>query len=342
MSYTMTLQDFITQNDGKVLNFDGAYGNQCMDLFEFYNRDVIGNPTPVAGNAIDVQNTYPKAYYSWVANTPTNVPEPGDVVIWGNSPGLTGQYGHIDVFISGDANAFTGFDQNWPSAEDANGNGVGVCHRQPHIYQGVLGWLHPISQTPTTGTYVDQATFNKLVHNSGVADSLSQYVGLPTNSDWSIIQPKLDAFKTAISQMNSDFNAVSADLGLPSGSSKDIIVSAINKIKADKATQDATLINLNNTITQKEGENTTLQNQITSLQQQLKIAQDSLNEPNSGLAYKDLYTQSETNLTSAKQALGELQKTTNQQIAQLKNTSATTIPLAALWKILLSRQFGLS
>lgn len=354
----MTLQDFITQNDGKGLDFDGAYGNQCMDLFEYYNRDVIGNPTPVAGNAIDVQRTFPPAYYSWVANTPTGVPTPGDVVIWNEFAGLTGPAGHIDVFLSGDANSFTGFDQNWPTQEDINGNGTGVCHKQIHNnYDGVAGWLHPLKDPNGTTTSQVSVNVSKAVQfdqSLSPLNTANNEIFKSTDSGQYVppISPNNDGFVKAIQAFTTDYQSqrnragnydkVCQTLGLTGDTNQITPQQIANKISDNAAAQTATITNLNEQITALKGDKATLTNENTSLQQQLQTAQDAQNEPNSGLAYKDLYNQAESNLVSARQALSQLQTTTNQQIAQLKNTSATTIPLTQLWKILLARQFGLS
>ena len=32
----MVLKDFIKKNTGACLDYDGAYGGQCVDLFRFY------------------------------------------------------------------------------------------------------------------------------------------------------------------------------------------------------------------------------------------------------------------------------------------------------------------
>jgi len=128
----MTFQQFFDQYNGQGVDFDGFYGDQCVDLVQYYNRDVVGGPV-LTGNAADIWTTYPPAYYSRVANTPTGVPQLGDIVIWDGS--LNGGPGHIAVFEQGDANGFTSFDQNWPVGS--------LCHFQSHDYTKVLGWLHP-------------------------------------------------------------------------------------------------------------------------------------------------------------------------------------------------------
>jgi hypothetical protein len=129
----MNATEFFAAYDGKGVDFDGYYGDQCVDLAQFYERDVIGGP-PFTGNACDIWTTYPQSYYTEVTNTPTNVPILGDVLIW--SGALNGGYGHIAIFSRGDALDFMSFDQNWPEGSP--------CHFQEHDYSYVLGWLHPI------------------------------------------------------------------------------------------------------------------------------------------------------------------------------------------------------
>jgi hypothetical protein len=114
-----------------------------VDLAQKYNRDVVGATYPeqrLTGNAVDIWTGengggFPAALYTKIANTPTNFPNEGDIVIWGTK---IGQYGHIAVCQSADVNKFTSFDQNWPERS--------CSHSQPHDYTGVLGWLRPTKQ----------------------------------------------------------------------------------------------------------------------------------------------------------------------------------------------------
>ncbi len=104
--------------------------NQCTDLVNAYIKYVLGLPIIEHTNAKD----FPlKAgdKYDYIVNTPNGVPQEGDLVIWG------GTYGHIAVFIEGDAKRFTSFDENFPVGSP--------CHVQEHTYLSpkVLGWLHP-------------------------------------------------------------------------------------------------------------------------------------------------------------------------------------------------------
>ena len=127
------LDQFISQYNGKPADFDKAYGDQCVDLVQFYNKEVFNGPFLSGNAAFDIANTYPKTIYRWVQNTPDAVPTKGSVIIWGRD---IGQWGHIAIFVRGDVISFTSFDQNWPVGDK--------CKLVGHNYYGVLGWLQPI------------------------------------------------------------------------------------------------------------------------------------------------------------------------------------------------------
>lgn len=121
----MTLTEFIQKWDGKTLDYDGAYGGQCVDVTKAWAKE---NGKPVLrGNGI---NWARGAGYEWVDYQPGRIPNPGDIVVWGKA---LGQFGHVAIFIEGGKDRFTSFDQNYPLRTR--------CHRQGHDYKGVLGWL---------------------------------------------------------------------------------------------------------------------------------------------------------------------------------------------------------
>ena len=126
----MNLQEFIEVLDGNWVEVAGVTAkDQCVDLANSYLRSVLKQPIIEWTNAIDFPSKVDKSKFTWVKNTPTGVPEEGDIVIWGGT-----SYGHIAIFLEGNENNFTSFDQNWPT-----GSG---CHGQYHDYTNVLGWLH--------------------------------------------------------------------------------------------------------------------------------------------------------------------------------------------------------
>lgn len=137
----MTLDTFIQKNNGKPLNFDGNYGNQCVDLFRFYCKDVLKVPQfPSVNGAKNLWDVCPPTFTK-IRNLPWNVPQKGDIIIFG------GKFGHVSIFIDGNVFVFRSFDQNYPSQGyyDSKGNfiGTGVAHVQGHNYlnPAVIGWL---------------------------------------------------------------------------------------------------------------------------------------------------------------------------------------------------------
>ena len=131
----MKLKEFLEKYNGKFIDFDGAWGNQCFDLFHQYVVEVLGitdGRVLAAPAAKDIFNNFDNLYghenFERIPNTPTGVPLEGDIVIFGS-----GTYGHVCIFIDGNVNKFNSFDQNYPTGSP--------CHVQSHTYSGCLGWL---------------------------------------------------------------------------------------------------------------------------------------------------------------------------------------------------------
>lgn len=114
----MTLEEFIDKYDGKKVDFDGAYGAQCVDLFRQYTKDVLGikehtGPCQTTGGAKDLYLDYDKMpvekkyFYrskqkNWVQ---------GDILIWDSTP--TNKYGHVAIYLAKiGAYDFLVFEQN--------------------------------------------------------------------------------------------------------------------------------------------------------------------------------------------------------------------------------------
>jgi len=137
----MTIQEFAKKYLGKGIDFDGSNGNQCVDLFRQYNKEVleIKQPKGVIG-AVDFYTKFESdpilgENFMKIPNTPTGVPQESDVMIWDQWTG--NPYGHVAIFITGDANKFISLDQNW--------NNVKKVQEIEHSYTKpkVLGWLRP-------------------------------------------------------------------------------------------------------------------------------------------------------------------------------------------------------
>lgn len=139
----ITLQEFIDKWNGKGADWDKSYGNQCVDLYRFYVNEVLGfAQTPPVPGAKDIW-TSDTPNFEKIANTPTGIPEPGDVMIWGSK---YGPYGHVAIVTKADLNTFTCFSQNDPSGA--------LCGLKDYkTYTPVIGWLHPKTQSNTYRGY---------------------------------------------------------------------------------------------------------------------------------------------------------------------------------------------
>src|SRR3990167_884864 len=124
----MSLDNFISKYNGKYVEVSGSANAkfQCVDAANLYIREVLGQPIIEWTNAVDFPSKA-GSKYQYIVNTPTGIPLKGDLIIWKPSPG------HIAVFIEGNVNRFSSFDQNFPVGS--------VCHIQEHSYVNVTGWL---------------------------------------------------------------------------------------------------------------------------------------------------------------------------------------------------------
>ncbi|GAA4076056.1 CHAP domain-containing protein [Nocardioides kongjuensis] len=134
--------------NGKYLDYDKAYGNQCYDVFSQYNHDVVGGPgihAATTGGAKDIYNDYgtngAAAHYQRIA-AGDGPPRVGDVVVWGN-----GTYGHVGVVTAVTDGGFTALEQNTDGRASSTSTGA-VTHQVTHTYgeqRGILGYLRPKS-----------------------------------------------------------------------------------------------------------------------------------------------------------------------------------------------------
>ena len=110
----MTYQEFKEKYDGKYIDYDGYFGNQCWDLGQQYFTECLGLPPSVLSGCGMVSNMlYPPKreeldkYFDEV-----NVGNmyPGDVCIWDYGNGV----GHIAIFDHWDGVNCWYFSQNYP------------------------------------------------------------------------------------------------------------------------------------------------------------------------------------------------------------------------------------
>lgn len=125
----MILQEFINKYNGKKVDYDHAFGAQCMDLYRFYMKEVWGLPqTPSVKGAYQVFNTLPQGFQKFI----NGIPQPGDVITW--NEGYV-ENGHIAIVVSTKGSTFMSFDQNNPTNSP--------CRIAEHTYKNVIGWFRP-------------------------------------------------------------------------------------------------------------------------------------------------------------------------------------------------------
>ena len=134
----MTLTDFINKYNGKKIErYDSSSKYQCVDLFLAYLDEVLGLSSiiPIGiVNAYDIYNKVHKftPHSTKYKNTPTFIPQRGDVAVWSSR---YGRAGHVAIVTEADINRFKAFSQNDPIGSPSIINN--------YSYKNVLGFLRP-------------------------------------------------------------------------------------------------------------------------------------------------------------------------------------------------------
>lgn len=142
----MTFNEFVNLFNGKATDFDKGSGVQCVDLAKMYIYYVLGIEPKAIGNAEAYWRRYNELPYlhdnfNRIPNTPSFVPQKGDIVVWDTRHG---KYGHIAIATGeGDTKYFYSYDQNWA---------IKKMHKVKHDYKGgFAGVLRPKAQEKING-----------------------------------------------------------------------------------------------------------------------------------------------------------------------------------------------
>lgn len=147
----MTHQEFKNRWLGSRVDFDGVASYQCVDVVKQYIADVHGVDGRIYGNAADyfdardVNSPIINDNYNKVANSPTGVPNQGDIIVWNRNMG--GGYGHIAVVDSADVNTVTVIEQNGGAGSGTGTGSDAIRIRTYPNYANVYGWLRPKRQS---------------------------------------------------------------------------------------------------------------------------------------------------------------------------------------------------
>lgn len=141
----MTHTTFVTKNQGKYIDYDKAYGYQCVDLMRQYIKDVRGllpyQCVQAGATAYKIWNNFVNnQFYHKVKNTPNGIPKRGDIVFFKPSswfPFLYGFAGHVGIVDTASLMSMTAFEQNYPTGRP--------CLLSKKTYKDCLGWLTPVA-----------------------------------------------------------------------------------------------------------------------------------------------------------------------------------------------------
>lgn len=161
----MNYDEFIKKHNGVAVDYDGAAGRQCVDLATAYFNEVFGSGIKNfwydAHHFWDLfdKNTWLKANFIKVKNTPSFVPKKGDVAIWSGT--LNGGWGHIAICTGeGNTSYFYSYDQNWTGRNDP-------CTRVYHNYNHVFGVLRPKNQSAINPPALDTKGYKSGMNTDG-------------------------------------------------------------------------------------------------------------------------------------------------------------------------------
>lgn len=136
MSLQTKFDEWLAQSKGKALSIDNNNSLDCVDVpksWATFLFNVSWVQTIGYGNAKDLYNNASSNYFDKIPNSPTGVPNPGDIIVWGTGIGI---YGHIAVVIWANVNTFMVLEQD-------SYKQIAAYQRQWPNYSAVIGWLRP-------------------------------------------------------------------------------------------------------------------------------------------------------------------------------------------------------
>lgn len=133
----MTYKEFKNKYNGKVVDFDGAYGGQCWDLAQKYITECLGLSSSILAGCGYVGNMLKEPKISlllkYFDEVPTTDMWTGDLVIWKNH--------HIAIFDNWDGKAC------WYLTQNPGATKIGQCNIGGEVRAfRKKGWKKPESK----------------------------------------------------------------------------------------------------------------------------------------------------------------------------------------------------
>ena len=177
-----TVDAFVNRWNGSYADYDGAYGAQCVDLFNYYNRDVVKAPRIAVNYAAQLFGAAPSSHYEKLS--PGVTPRKGDVAVWGTSWPYTSA-GHVAIVLGDQGGNMSVLSQNTGAAKIMS---ITKAHLSGYLRPRNLGpsGANPVGNidevsVPGTGRVrVRGWAFDS--DNSGASIDVHVYVGGPAGS----------------------------------------------------------------------------------------------------------------------------------------------------------------
>ena len=145
----MTFEKWWEKYKSKGVDYDGMYGEQCVDLANSYAEECLGIKRCFYGGGIvyayqifgSKKDSIAKNFLKF-RNAKDNFPKKGDVIIWGKE--RNGYAGHVAIVKSATKHTITVYEQNFDgkgklrSPKKADG---GIREYKYLGYKNVTGWL---------------------------------------------------------------------------------------------------------------------------------------------------------------------------------------------------------
>lgn len=130
----ITLDDFIKNYEGKQIDFDKAFGSQCVDVFRQYCREVLGikEHTGSVEGAKDLFLNFDKMSLMQKYFEKVYTARKGDIVIYNKTS--SNKYGHVAIVIYATRKTLVVFEQN--GFDQSKGSYITI-----RTFDNVLGFL---------------------------------------------------------------------------------------------------------------------------------------------------------------------------------------------------------
>lgn len=136
---------YMNKLKGKGWDFDNAYGWQCFDLVNFYWNYLTGGQLyGLYAKDIPFNNNF-NGLATVYENTPSFLPQKGDIVVWNGNWGEGA--GHVAIVQSANINTFVSLDQNWWGG---GANKTEVAQYISHTYDFPMYFIRPHYKAKST------------------------------------------------------------------------------------------------------------------------------------------------------------------------------------------------